>query len=254
MFFKNGSVHPATESAIAVDFSQRADLSELMDGPCSYEDLRHCLHDLAQVNRVSFGYRPTLQWLKQFVQKADHPLHIVDVGCGGGDMLRRVESWSVRKRMAVRLTGVDLNPNAIRVARELKAADSRIEWIAGEIDSLRPDSDPIDVVVSSLFAHHLTDDEIVRFIRWMEQVARYGWFINDLYRSPTTYRWFKVLAASMRWHRFVRHDGPVSFQRAFLPHEWKHYVQRAGLSVRDVSIDTIWPARLCVGRVKPLPG
>jgi SAM-dependent methyltransferase len=251
MLFKNASVHPATESAITVDFSRRADLSELMDEPCSYEDLRGCLRDLEQVNLVSFGYRPTLQWLEQFVPETNHPLHIVDVGCGGGDMLRRIESWSAQKRMAVRLTGVDLNPNAIRAAHEFKSADSRIEWIAGEAYSLDPDSDPIDLVISSLFTHHLTGDEIVRFIGWMERVARHGWFINDLYRSRTTYRWFKVLAASMRWHRFVRHDGPVSFQRAFLPREWKHYAQRAGLSARDVSIATVWPARLCVGRAKP---
>jgi SAM-dependent methyltransferase len=201
------------------------------------------------VNRVSFGYRPTLEWLEQFVPGPKHPLHIVDVGCGGGDMLRRIESWAARKRVAVKLTGVDLNPHAIRAAREFTRAESRIEWIAG--DAYSPDLGPIDVVVSSLFTHHLTDDEIVGFIGWMERVARHGWFINDLYRSQTIYTWFKVLAVAMRWHRFVRHDGPVSFQRAFLPGEWKRYAQCAGLSARDVSIATVRPGRLCVGRVKP---
>jgi hypothetical protein len=153
--------------------------------------------------------------------------------------------------VAVKLTGVDLNPHAIRAAREFTRAESRIEWIAGEAYSLNPNLGPIDVVVSSLFTHHLTDDEIVGFIGRMERVARRGWFINDLYRSQSSYTWFKVLAASMRWHRFVRHDGPVSFQRAFLPDEWKHYAQCAGLSARDISISTIRPGRLCVGRVKP---
>src|SRR3984885_15264586 len=230
--------------------SRRADLSELLDEPCSYEDLRGCLRDLEQVNRVSFGYRPTLEWLEQFVPEPNHPLHIVDVGCGGGDMLRRIESWAARKRVAVKLTGVDLNANAIRAAREFSPAESRIEWITGEAYSLTPDSGPIDVVISSLFTPHLTDDEIVHFIEWMEQVARHGWFINDLYRSRTPYTWFKVLAAAMRWHRFVRHDGPVSFRRAVLPDEWKHFAQRAGLSPGDVSITTVQPARLCVGRVR----
>ena len=233
------------------DSSRRADLSELLDEPCSYEDLRGCLRDLEQVNRVSFGYRPTLEWLEQFVPEPNHPLHILDVGCGGGDMLRRIESWAARKRVAVKLTGVDLNANAIRAAREFTPAESRIEWIAGEAYSLTPDSGPIDVVISSLFTHHLTDDEIVRFIEWMERVARHGWFINDLYRSRTPYTWFKVLAAAMRWHRFVQHDGPVSFQRAFLPDEWNLYVKQAGLFSRDVSIATVRPGRLCVGRVKP---
>jgi SAM-dependent methyltransferase len=249
MSCKNTSQDEVTESAMNFDFSRRTDLSELLDEPCSYKDLRGCLRDLEQVNRVSFGYRPTLEWLEQFVPGPKHPLHIVDVGCGGGDMLRRIESWAARKRVAVKLTGVDLNPHAIRAAREFTRAESRIEWIAG--DAYSPDLGPIDVVVSSLFTHHLTDDEIVGFIGWMERVARHGWFINDLYRSQTIYTWFKVLAVAMRWHRFVRHDGPVSFQRAFLPGEWKRYAQCAGLSARDVSIATVRPGRLCVGRVKP---
>ena len=162
----------------------------------------------------------------------DRPLHIVDVGCGGGDMLRQIESWAARKRVAVKLTGVDLNPHAIRAAREFTRAESQIDWIIGEADSLNPDSDPIDVVISALFTHHLTDEEIVRFVGWMERVARRGWFINDLHRSQKPYKWFKVLAAAMRWHHFVRHDGPVSFQRAFVPGEWQRYVQRAGLSAQ----------------------
>jgi 2-polyprenyl-3-methyl-5-hydroxy-6-metoxy-1,4-benzoquinol methylase len=251
MSYKNTSQGEFPESARDSDFSRRADLYELLDEPCSYNDLRGCLRDLEQVNRVSFGYRPTLEWLEQFVPEAKHPLHIVDVGCGGGDMLRRIESWAARKRVAVKLTGVDLNPHAIRAASEFTRAESRIEWIAGEAYSLNPDLGPIDVVISSLFTHHLTDDEIVGFICWMERVARHGWFINDLYRSQMTYTWFKVLAAAMRWHRFVRHDGPVSFQRAFLPDEWKRYAQHAGLPARDVSIATVRPGRLCVGRVKP---
>src|SRR5271156_365361 len=151
MSYKNTSQGDFTESAVDSDFSRRADLSELLDEPCSYKDLRGCLRDLEQVNRVSFGYRPTLEWLEQFVPQSNHALHIVDVGCGGGDMLRRIESWAARKRVAVKLTGVDLNPHAIRAARELTRAESRIEWIAGEAYSLNSDLGPIDVVISSLF-------------------------------------------------------------------------------------------------------
>ena len=243
-----------TKRAVAFDSSRRADLSELLDEPCSYRDLRGCLRDLEQVNRVSFGYRATLAWLEQLLPERDQPLHIVDVGCGGGDMLRRIESWAARKRVAVKLTGVDLNPHAIRAAREFTRAESGIEWIVGEAYSLNQDLGPIDVVISALFTHHLTDHEIVRFMEWMERVACRGWFINDLYRSQTPYTWFKVLAAAMQWHRFVRHDGPVSFQRAFLPNEWRLYAKRAGLSAQDVSIATVQPARLCVGRVKPRQG
>lgn len=235
-----------------VDFSRRAHLSELMDEPCSFEELRKCLRDLAQVNRVTFGYRPTLDWLEQIVKGSRNarPMHLVDVGCGGGDMLQRVERWATDRSIDLRLTGIDLNPNAVRAAREFARPESKIRWITGEAYSFDTASDPIDLVISSLFTHHLTDDGIARFLQWMESVARRGWFINDLYRSRTPYLGFKALAMAARWHHFVRHDGPISFRRAFLPEDWRSYVDAAGLSRDDVHIFTRWPARLCVARVK----
>jgi SAM-dependent methyltransferase len=238
------------ENQRRMDFSRRAYLSELMDEPCSYEELRDCLRDLAQVNRVTFGLQPALEWLEQYAPAGD-PLHIMDVGCGGGDMLRRIQVWAARRRIAVRLTGIDLNPNAIRAAREFTPEGSPIRWISGDAYSFDTAADPIDVVISSLFAHHLPDDGIVGFLKWMERVARRGWLINDLHRSRTPYLGFKALAAAMRWHRFVRNDGPVSIRRAFVPGDWRAYVDDAGLLASDVRIFTHWPARLCVERVKP---
>jgi SAM-dependent methyltransferase len=241
------------ENQRRADFSRRACLSELMDEPCSYEELRGCLRDLEKVNSVTFGHRPALEWLEQFARSAREGdrLHIVDVGCGGGDMLRQVEQWAAGRRFAVRLTGIDLNPYAARAAREFTPDGSQIRWITGDAYSFDATADPVDVVISSLFAHHLPDDGIVRFLGWMERVSRRGWFINDLYRSRTPYLGFKVLALAMRWHRFVRNDGPVSIRRAFLPDDWRKYVERAGLSLSDVRIFTHWPGRLCVARVKP---
>jgi SAM-dependent methyltransferase len=232
-----------------MDFSQRAYLSEWMDEPCSYEDFRDCLRDLEQVNRMVLTYRPTLRWLRQFAKTQDRPLHIVDVGCGGGDMLRRVEAWARAKKIAVKLTGIDLNPYAARAAREFTSPDSAIKWITGDAFSYTPDQ-PIDVVISSLFTHHLPDAEIVRFVAWMERVAMRGWFINDLHRERMPYYGFRALAWLMRWHRFVRHDGPVSIRRSFSPEDWQSYIAAADVSLQDVRIEAIRPARLCVGRVK----
>lgn len=231
-------------------FTDRAYLSEWMDEPCSYEDFRACLRDLAQVNRMTLAYRPTLRWLERAVASAEGPVHIVDVGCGGGDMLRAIGAWAGRRGVAVRLTGIDLNPYAARAARELEVSGSGIEWITGDAFSYTP-AVPIDVVVSSLFTHHLPDREIVAFLQWMERVAHRGWFINDLHRERLPYLGFQVLAAVMRWHRFVRHDGPVSFRRAFRHADWQHYLADAGLESSGVELETFRPARLCVSRVKP---
>lgn len=234
-----------------LDFTRRAHLAEWMDEPCSYEEFRDCLRDLAQVNRVTFAYRPTLRWLEPFASPdRKTPLHIVDVGCGGGDMLGRVARWARRRGVPVRLTGIDLNPYAARAARGFAPDDSSVDWVTGDAFSYQPDV-PVDIVLSSLFTHHLPDTEIVRFLQWMEGISTRGWFVNDLHREELPYYAFGWLAAAARWHRFVRHDGPVSIRRAFRAEDWKAYLDRAGLGHIPAEIMPVRPARLCVGRVKP---
>lgn len=220
-----------------------------MDEPCSYEEFRDCLRDLEKVNRMVGAYPPTLNWPEQFAPLGGPPLHIVDVGCGGGDMLRRIEAWSRQHGIAVRLTGIDLNPYAARAAREFTPEDSAIEWVTGDAFSYQP-ATAVDLVISSLFTHHLPDAEIVRFLRWMEQTARRGWFINDLHREKVPYYGFIALAWVMRWHRFVRHDGPVSIRRSFRRADWERYCAAAGLDAGEVRIEAVRPARLCVSRLK----
>lgn len=231
-----------------IDFSRRDHLSELMDEPCSYAEFRDCLRDLVRVNRTVFSYRPTLKWLEQFTAIQETPLHIVDVGCGAGDMLRRIQRWAKRKRFPVRLTGIDLNPHATQTAREL-GTEANIEWVTTDALSYVPQI-KADLIISALFTHHLSDHRIVDFLCWMERTARQGWFVNDLHRSQTSYYAFKLLARVMRWHHFVQHDGPVSIRRSFSREDWLAYVRDAGLGSERFNVFNAWPGRLCVSRVK----
>jgi 2-polyprenyl-3-methyl-5-hydroxy-6-metoxy-1,4-benzoquinol methylase len=159
-----------------------------MDGDRTYEDFRDCLRSLEQINRWLLGYRPTLAWLKRLPHGLRGPLHIVDVGSGGGDLLRQFAGWARRRGIAVRLTGIDLNPYAARAAAESTPREFGITWVTGNALRYRPEK-PVDIVVSSLMAHHLEDEEIIALLRWME-AAQVGWFINDLERSEWSCRIF----------------------------------------------------------------
>jgi len=225
------------------------DLTELMDGACSYEDFRGCLRSLEQINRWLLGYRPTLDWLKRLPHALHDPVHIVDVGSGGGDLLRQIAGWARRRGIAVELTGIDLNPYAARAAAEATPKELGIAWVTGNALLYRPEK-PVDIVVSSLTAHHLEDCEIVALLRWMEATAQVGWFINDLERSQWSCRMFGWVDRMMRWHRFVRHDGPVSFRRAFREDDWARLLAATEVPRKAVTVEHSRPARLCVGRWK----
>jgi SAM-dependent methyltransferase len=255
-----------------VDFTRRAEPSELpewMDEPCRYEDFRACLVDLGQCNTLTLAARPTLDFLGSVCrlhqasgmvqpthadETAMHGAHgtdgllrVLDVGCGGGDMLRRVERWARVRGVSVELTGIDLNPYAARAAAECTPEGSAIRWLTGDAYSY---GEPVDVVISSLFTHHLETPEVVQFLAWSEATARRGWFINDLCREAVPYHLFGLLAGALRWHRFVRHDGPVSFRRSFREADWGRMVVAAGMAESDVRLRRWTPARLCVERVR----
>ncbi len=177
------------------------------------------------------------------------PVHIVDVGSGYGDTLRRIEKWAQERKVRVKLTGCDLNPDAATIAAEASTNASQIEWVATDVFHFQS-SEPIDIVISSLFTHHLVKSDVVRFLRWMEDRASVGWFINDLSRARIPYHLLNAFSKLAGLHAFVQHDGPVSIERAFVPGDWRQMCAAAGLSEADVTIEGFTPARLCVGRNK----
>ncbi|KAA6461274.1 methyltransferase domain-containing protein [Acidobacteria bacterium AB60] len=218
-----------------------------MDQPCSRDELRACLRDVAWLNRVLFGYRPILHWLESLNPTSG--LRILDIGSGYGDTLRRIEQWAKGKGIAVQLTGLDLNPDTAVIAAQASPPHSTIRWITGDVFTCQP-PDPPHLIISSLMAHHLTDSDVVRFLQWMEDHATHGWFINDLSRRPVPYRLLYAFTRLMRLHPFVQHDGPVSIARAFRPEDWHHYCAAAGLNPRDYTLRGFTPGRLCVARQK----
>jgi SAM-dependent methyltransferase len=235
------------------DFRHRAQILERMDEPCSREVLRACLRDIARTNRWTLAYRPLLHWLNAvlpLLPPREGPLRILDVGCGYGDSLRRIEQWAKARCIAVELTGLDLNPDATAIAAEASPASSGIQWVTADILNYSSSQQP-HLVVSSLFTHHLGDEQIVQFLKWMETHARMGWFINDLSRAPLPYYVFRAFSKLATLHPFVQYDGPISIARSFVPADWRTMCATAGLGYSDVDIQAFRPARLCVARRKP---
>jgi SAM-dependent methyltransferase len=234
---------------LLVDFSRRAALTEMMDEPCSRDVLRATLRDVTRLNNWFFAHLPLLAWLDTFVPPVAEPLRILDVGCGNGEGLRRIDRWAHTHSLAVELTGLDINPDAIAIAAEANPPANRINWIASDVFAYSP-SEPIHLIVSSLFTHHLGDSDLVRFLQWMERHATLGWFIGDLSRAAIPYHFLRIFTKLVQMHPFVQNDAPISVARAFRPDDWRGACAAAGLATGEVSIHAFKPGRLCVSRRK----
>ena len=206
------------------------------------------LHDLARVNRWTFTAHPVLAYMKRAAGKTKR-FRLMDVGFGDGDILRAIARWARRRGIAADLVGVDLNENSVAAAREATPADLAIDYRAGDyLDQ----QGPFDFVISSQVTHHMTDAQLLAFLRFMESEARRGWLICDLHRHGFAYHGFPLLARLLFVHRIVREDGQLSIARSFRPDEWREWLSAAGIPDGAARIVRRFPFRLCVERVRPL--
>jgi 2-polyprenyl-3-methyl-5-hydroxy-6-metoxy-1,4-benzoquinol methylase len=233
-----------------MDFAVRSREQEWMETETvDAADYARCLADLAMVNTVTLARPPTLAFMRRVARglRPGDRLKVLDVGFGQGDMLRRIARWGARRGLALDLEGIDLDPASAPIAEAVTPAELRIRYRTGDVFEGR--SGPVDVVISSLVTHHLSDAQILRFLEWMERTARRGWFINDLHRHALAYWGFAALSRAAGWHRFVQHDGPLSVARSFRRREWADLLAQAGLS-RAARVRWHMPFRLCVSRIR----
>ncbi len=201
------------------------------------------LADLARVNAVTMAARPTLAFLDRAIGDR-RQIRLLDVGFGDGDMLRRIAAWARARGVAAKLVGIDLNPNAAPAARA-RTLESGIEYRTGHYAALAGEG--WDVIVSSLVAHHMTSDQLIKFLRFMQAQAARGWLINDLHRHRIAYLGYPILARIAGWHPIVRADGRLSIARSYRPDEWPPILAAAGID--DARIFRAFPFRLCVERL-----
>lgn len=217
-----------------------------MDDPALPEaTYREVLNDLAKVNTATLARRPTLDFLARAVGDRSH-FSLLDVGFGDGDMLRAVANWAMKRSIGFRLVGIDLNSRSERIARESTPADMPIEYRTGDYADLA--GEDFDVIVSSLVAHHMTHDQLVAFLRFMEREAATGWFVNDLHRHGFAHAGYPLLARLMGWHPIVRHDGRMSIARSYRPAEWAPILAEA--AIEGAKVRRAFPFRLCVEKIR----
>lgn len=206
----------------------RSQQAEIMDDPGQTEaDFAAALRDLETLNRITFAYAPLLRFLDRVVAaRPRRSISVLDVGAGGGDALRAVARWGRDRGVKTELWGLDRSPWAERHAM---AKGTPARWITADLFDL-PAERRFDVVICGLFAHHLDDPTLVRFLRWLPAHARDRWLILDLHRHWIP--WAAVWAGTrlMRMHPMVSHDGPISIARGFKREDWKRLAVEAGVA------------------------
>lgn len=212
-------------------FKKRSYQKELLDrDDIPFRDIERNMKELDFINRHLGGHDITLDGVVALIKDNaifNKQLAIVEIGCGGGDNLRAIKQWAAYIKLPVKLCGIDINEECIAYASEQKGNES-IQFIWSDYRRVKPDHKP-DIIFSSLFCHHFTDEELVAQLQWMEKNSEIGFFINDLHRHPLAYFSIKILAAVFSRSYLVKNDAPLSVKRGFTKKDWEALFSSAGI-------------------------
>jgi ubiquinone/menaquinone biosynthesis C-methylase UbiE len=209
---------------------------EWMDAPDADPALvRKSLRFLRRVNRLLGYTRTTLHHLERFSRawRPDEPIRILDVATGSADLPRAILRWADQRGVRdVRVVGVDLHATTAAAALA-QNPDPRIRIVRGNALALPFADGSFDYAATSLFLHHLDDDDVVRALAEMSRVARRGIIAADLIRRKRAYLWIKLF--TLFANPIVKNDGPASVAQAFTREEILALRDRAGASFAEFS-------------------
>lgn len=216
-------------------FTTRSYQAELLDADSiPTADLYQNLKELETINKLLGGHAATLKALGKLPLNPNTTYRILDIGCGGGDTLLTIAKWARSKQLRFELVGVDLKKDCIDYAMQNCIQYPEISFVVSNYKDLDFKTQSYDIIVTSLFCHHLTDEELSHLIEWATHNATIGMVINDLHRHPFAYYSIWLLTALLSKSYLVKNDAKLSVLRGFSKKDWQ------GLMPQNINMLCQW--------------
>ena len=222
----------------------RNDDPEIMDDFGLKGDvLKESLDKIAQINQLLGGNKLTLKGVEELLKKVSNSnlITIVDVGCGNGDMLRKLADFGIESNLNMELIGIDANAFTVNYAADLSRKYSNITYSCQNIFDESFSEIKYDILLCTLTLHHFKNSEIVKLLAFFNANSRIGFVINDLHRSVSAYRLFQAVCFVFRLNEMSRKDGLTSILRGFKKHELIAFSEN--LKFKKYSIHWKWAFR-----------
>jgi ubiquinone/menaquinone biosynthesis C-methylase UbiE len=215
---------------------QRIDAPEILDSDvCSAEESGAVLKVLGRINRW-FGGVSTSQFMVERAARVTgcKRLSLLEVAAGLGEVPGIIQRRMERSGIALDVKLLDmaqshlptnllpanhLPPSHANGSQPKKHNSSAVNpGVVGDALALPFADNAFDLVSCNLFVHHLSPQNLTRFVREALRVSRRAVLINDLVRHPLhlglVYASFPIMLNRVAWL-----DGLTSVRRSYVPSE-----------------------------------
>lgn len=225
-----------------IDFIKRSLKKELLDkDDIPFEDIALNMKELNFINKYLGGHSITIHAFKRCLKKK-RQISVCEIGCGGGDNLNVIDKYCTGKNIECKFIGIDINRECIEYTKQTKIKN--VELIVSDYKNVEFKNEKPDIIFSSLFCHHFSDNQLVEMLLWMKNNSTIGFFINDLQRHPLAYYSIKFLTKAFSKSYLVKNDAPLSVLRGFKKNEWIQILNIAG--IKNYKIKWKWAFRYVI--------
>lgn len=225
------------------DLSTRVMDPELMDDP-ALDTTSHtaALRALQRLNFVSASaeilWRPITQMISN---EGPVRLRILDIATGAGDVPISLWRKARRRRIPLYIAGCDQSVTALEHAkRNAQRCGADIDFFQFDARSGTIGTN-YDVVMCSLFLHHLVDNEALSLLAKMASAARRLVLVSDLERSAIGLSLAFGVSRILTRSSVVHTDAVRSVRAAFTRNEVRQMAEHEGLS--GATVRWRWPWR-----------
>lgn len=166
---------------------------------------------------------------------------IVDLGCGSGDVLAAIAKKARMRKQVVRLIGLDANPNSLAFAEKCWPDYSELSFQQADIMAADFRLPPCDILISSHFLYHFTDQALQSFLQEQLQFVRHAAIFSELERHFLALHLFKIVSLLLGFSPMTRQDGQRAVRRSFKRIEIDKILQ--SLSRVKIELQSKWAFR-----------
>ncbi len=228
---------------LMTDYKNRSNKKELLDqNDIPFEEVALNMAELEFINQHLGGHSVTMAGFKKLLQNRKE-ISVCEIGCGGGDNLKALYKFCKKNKVTSSFTGIDINKYCVDFAKS-NAPIENVNFIFSDYKKVIFKTGRPDIIFSSLFCHHFTNEELVAALHWMKDNSAIGFFINDLHRHPIPYLFIRVASHLFSKSFLVKNDAPLSVLRGFKKRELKDIFKKAGIT--NYTIQWKWAFRYLI--------